>query len=150
MPKEILYTRKIALGIGLIKLLITVETLALKLYVGNKRVKNRIAKLLSIIEDLQFIENRINQIPINANHEEKYWKAIWIDNIVGILSKWVLKITNGKELHNKIMTNEIIMDLILEYMKEMKDRNKILNKINQVRLYKKAYLPFELLEMKGQ
>ena len=69
---------------------------------------------------------------------------------MGILSKWVLKITNGKELHNKIMTNEIIMDLILEYMKEMKDRNKILNKINQERLYKKDYLLFELLGMKGQ
>ena len=66
MPKEILYTRKIALGIGLIKPSIAVETLALKLYVGNKRAKNRIAKLLSIIEDLQFIENGINKIPIKV------------------------------------------------------------------------------------
>ena len=74
IPKEIAYTRKTALGIGLIKLLIAVETLALKLHVGNKRAKNRIAKLLSIIEDLQFIENRINEIPINANHKEKYSK----------------------------------------------------------------------------
>ena len=69
---------------------------------------------------------------------------------MGILSKWALKITNGKDLYNKITTNQTIMDLILEYIKEMKDRNKILNKINQVRLHKKAYLPFKLLGMKGQ
>ena len=48
------------------------------------------------------------------------------------------------------MTNQTIMDLVLENTKEMKDRNKILNKINQARLYKKAYLPFELLGMKEQ
>ena len=70
--------------------------------------------------------------------------------MVGILSKWALKITNSKDLHNKITTNQTIMDLTLEYMKEMKDRNKILNKINQARLYKKTYLLFELLGMKGQ
>ena len=52
MPKEILYIRKTALGIGLIKISTVVETLALKLYIRNKRAKNRIARLLSIIKDL--------------------------------------------------------------------------------------------------
>ena len=66
------------------------------------------------------------------------------------MSKWALKIINGKELHNKIMTTKIILDLVLEYTIEIKDRNKILNEINQVRLYKKVYLPFKLLGMKGK
>ena len=52
MLKEILYTRRIALGIGLIKPSTVVEILALKLYIGNKIAKNRIARLLSIIEEL--------------------------------------------------------------------------------------------------
>ena len=130
MLKEILYIRKTALGIELIKPLMAVETLALKLYVGNKRAKNRIARLLSIIEELQFIENRINQIPININYKEKYWNRTWIDNIARILSKQTLKIINRKELHNKIIPNKTIIDLVLECVIEIKNRNKILNKIN--------------------
>ena len=60
-----------------------------------------------------------------------------------------MKITNSKELYNKIMTNKTIMDLVLEYTKEIKDKNKIINEINQARLHKKIYLLFELLGMKG-
>ena len=66
------------------------------------------------------------------------------------MSKWALKIINGKELHNKIMTNKIIIILTLECTTEMKDRNKILNEINQARLHKKVYLPFELLGLRGR
>ena len=52
MPKEILYIRRTALGIELIKPSTIVEILALKLYISNKRAKNRIARLLLIIEEL--------------------------------------------------------------------------------------------------
>ena len=52
MLKEVLYARKTALGVGLVKPSTAIETLALKLHIGNKRAKNRIASLLSIIEEL--------------------------------------------------------------------------------------------------
>ena len=60
IPKEILYVRWTSLGIELIKPSTILETVALKLCIGSKRAKNRIDSLLSIIEELQFIENRIN------------------------------------------------------------------------------------------
>jgi len=66
------------------------------------------------------------------------------------LSKWALKITNREELYKKIKLNKTIIDLALEYTTEMKDKNKILNEINQARLYKKVYLPFKLLGLRGR
>ena len=42
--RKIVYTRKTALGIGLIAPRTIVDTLALKLYLGHKRVESRSAK----------------------------------------------------------------------------------------------------------
>ena len=52
MPKEVLYIRRSALGIRLIKLSTAINILTLKLYIGNKKAENRIATLLSINEEL--------------------------------------------------------------------------------------------------
>ena len=52
MLREVLYARKKALGVGIVAPSTVIDTLTLKLYIGNKRVKNRIAGLLSIIEEM--------------------------------------------------------------------------------------------------
>ena len=58
-----------------------------------------------------------------------------------------MKVVNGEELENTIISNKIIMDLVLEYTKNMKNRNQILNLINHIRLKNRIYLLFELLEL---
>ena len=52
IPKEVLCIRQSALEIRLIKLSMAVDVLALKLYLGNKRVKNRIVRLLLTNKEL--------------------------------------------------------------------------------------------------
>ena len=56
---------------------------------------------------------------------------------------------NVEDLGNKITSNKIIMDIALEYTKEKKNRDKILNEIKHTRLRKKTYLPFKLLGLDG-
>ena len=52
MLREVLYARKTALGVGIVAPSTAIDTLALKLYVRNKRAKNRIIGLLSVIEEM--------------------------------------------------------------------------------------------------
>ena len=53
-PRSILYTRKTAIGIGIMKPSIIIDTLALKLYRGHKRQKSRITILIKANEEIQF------------------------------------------------------------------------------------------------
>ena len=59
-PNKVLYMRRNVLEIGLLRLKIIIETLALKLHIGYKRSKKRIAKLINMNEDMQFIESSYN------------------------------------------------------------------------------------------
>ena len=76
IPTEVLYVRKTALGIRLVKPSVAVETLALKLYIDNKQARNRIANLLIINKELQFVENGINTTPVDTKEEERFWEAM--------------------------------------------------------------------------
>ena len=87
MPREVLYARKTALGVRIVAPSTAIDILALKLYVGNKRAKNRIAGLLSIIEEMQFVESRINKTPIKTSEKERFQEFMWVDNIVVILNE---------------------------------------------------------------
>ena len=46
LSREILHSKKLALGVGLVMLSLGIETLALKMHVGNKRSEDRITKTL--------------------------------------------------------------------------------------------------------
>ena len=51
----IMYARKIALGLGLIKSLMAVEIQMLKQYIRYKRMKLRLSKLIQINNEIQSI-----------------------------------------------------------------------------------------------
>ena len=72
MPREVLYTRKTALRVGIVSPSTVIYILALKLYIGNKRAKNRIVGLLSIIEEMQFVESGINKTLIEISEKERF------------------------------------------------------------------------------
>ena len=60
-PRKILYAKKAALRIGLIKPSTTVQIQAIKLYIGNKRAENDISKILIAHEEMIMIEKGQNQ-----------------------------------------------------------------------------------------
>ena len=54
--RAILYVQQNRLGIGLIKPKTAIAMLACKLYIGNKRAKSKLAKLIRINKELVAIE----------------------------------------------------------------------------------------------
>ena len=61
---KILYTRKSALGIGILKPSTIVDTLAIKLYIGHKQQKSRIAALIQVNKEEATIQYSIYNHPI--------------------------------------------------------------------------------------
>ena len=55
------------MGIRLIKLSIAIAMLLSKLYIGNRRDKTRVRKLISIIDEKLTIENRLSLIEIEKD-----------------------------------------------------------------------------------
>ena len=55
-PYHVLYSRFNTVGISLIKPKTTIVMLSMKLYIGNKRGRTCIAKMIRIIDDMLFVE----------------------------------------------------------------------------------------------
>ena len=53
--------QKNALGISLLRPKLIMETLALKLYIGHKKVNTSINQLINTIEDMHFVESSFNE-----------------------------------------------------------------------------------------
>jgi len=60
-PTKMLYIRKLALGIGLMKPSTMVAILTLKLYVGYVRAQDRITSIIKINEENTIFQNGYNQ-----------------------------------------------------------------------------------------
>ena len=60
----ILYTWKIVLGIGLFKLFVIIAILALKLYLGYKRMRLDLAELIDIIKENAQVQYRYRESPL--------------------------------------------------------------------------------------
>ena len=71
--RSILYTRKTAIGIGIMNPSTIIDTLVLKLYIGYKRQKSRIAMLIKVNEEIQFIQNRFTIHLILISENEQFW-----------------------------------------------------------------------------
>ena len=70
-PRRILYTRKTALGIGIMKLSIIIAILAIKLYLGYKRSEDRIAQIIKINKENAQIQYRYKDYSIETQREYK-------------------------------------------------------------------------------
>ena len=78
---SILYTRKTVIGIGIMKPSTIIDTLVLKLYMGHKRQKSRIAMLIKANEEIQFMQNGFTTHPILISKNERFWTNTWSNQI---------------------------------------------------------------------
>jgi hypothetical protein len=69
-PRRILYVRKLALGIGIMRPNTIIDILALKLYFRHKCVETRISNLIQLIEDMTTVENGYNKNIMTIIKEE--------------------------------------------------------------------------------
>ena len=80
-PRSVLYSRKTALGVGLLAPRTIIDALALKLYLGHKRANDRIAKVTQINEDNARIQYRFSKSLLEVNRKVKPNKIIWSNEI---------------------------------------------------------------------
>ena len=70
-PWSFLYLRQTALGIGLMKPRTIIAILALKLYVGHKRLDTKVSRMISVNEQIQYMQSGYSIHPIQTPNEIK-------------------------------------------------------------------------------
>ena len=148
-PRDVLYSRKTALGVGIMKPSTIIDILVLKLYVGHKWLNNRIAKIIRINEEEVSYQNGFNENVIKTPRNLKLKEGIWSDHIGKKLEKRMIKIVNNENEIKIITQNKTIMDWVKEYVKNEKIPSDKIAKINYIWIYKKIYLPCELVGSDG-
>ena len=79
-PRTALYSRKSALGVGLILPSTLIAVLKLKLYVGNIRKLGNAADSIKVQKGYQEVEaGRV--VTLGENPNLRYWKKTWIDEV---------------------------------------------------------------------
>ena len=79
--RKILYIRKLALGVGLIRLSTIILILAIKLYLRHKRFKDRLSKIIKINEENSQLQYEFKEYPIIMSIKYKSNTRNWSDNI---------------------------------------------------------------------
>ena len=125
----------------------------IKQYVGNLRIQSNVVENILVNEDFLMKESRYSSIPIKNKKNTQFQKKGWIDEVANELQSRGIQIINS--LHsNPIKTeNRIIIDYTIIYCKQRADiKNKIntLRNINYTQMFKKMFLPFELVGMDGR
>jgi hypothetical protein len=148
-PRSVLYSRKSALGVGLMSPTTIISSLALKMYIGHNRYRSELSKVIRINEENARCFYGYSESMININCQ--YWpeKMIWSDEIKDKLTKRDLMLHNCVNERSWVSKNKTIMDYAVEYVTERELTKKTLQAINHVRLYKRMLLPCELIGFHG-
>ena len=83
--REVLYSRKTAIEIGLLKLLTIIAILVIKLCIGHKRTNDWIANMTQINEEHAEWQYGFNNNIINVSSNNKFNQITWNDEIGEIL-----------------------------------------------------------------
>jgi len=95
-PRALLYARKSALGVGLMKPSTILAFLALQLYFGHKRKDDMTAKMIQVIEDNESVQYGYNSNIMEIGSEYKIDSKTWSDEIAEVLLSRELKIENNR------------------------------------------------------
>ena len=148
-PRDVMHTSKEMLGLGLFLLSALITIQGLKLYFGNKRIKMNAARMADALEEQMWVESGLNKNPINAKGKP-FWPESWIDKSNGMLLSRQIKIITKKHRERHITKNRAIIEYAIEYSTDKQNKSKVLKLINRARLFKKAFLSFELVESSGR
>jgi len=148
-PRDVLYMRNSALGIGLLKPTTIIDSLSLKLYVGHQRAKTKIANMIQINENNARLSYGYRNSILEIDRKWKPNQISWSDEIQQKLQKRNMELINRQNEPKWFTVNKTIMDYAQQY-KHLKNLSEIcLASMNQVRIFKKMYLPCELVGLKG-
>ena len=148
-PRLMLYSRKTALGVGLMSPNTIISTLALKLYLGHNRSKSELSKVININEENARLFYGYSGHVLNMELENKPKVVTWSDEIQQMLCSRELKIVNRTNERKWMSKNKTIMDYAIKYVNEKELDYGIVEAINHVRIFKQMILPYELVGFCG-
>jgi len=148
-PRELLYSRKSALGIGLLKPSTIIAILAAKLYIGHMRKNDRIANMIKINEEEAEWEYGYSQSIHQISQEHKTKQSTWSDEIATMWNDRGIKFHNKNSSITKITSNKTIMDYAIQFTKSNQEFENSIQIINHVRIFKQMLLPCELVGLNG-
>ena len=149
-PRNILYARKTALGVGLLSPRTIIDTLSLKLYLGHQRMNSKVSEIMQINEDNARVSYGYSKGVLETDRKIKPNQITWSDEIQVKLNRRSLKIENRRNEPEWISKNMTIMDYASQYIEVEGLNNKRIAPINHVRLYKRMMLPCELVGFSGE
>ena len=79
-PRDVLYSRRSALGVGIMKPSTIIAILKAKLYLGNVRRKGVTYAAIKLQEEYVKVEAG-REISIPYDPQERYWQKLWIDEV---------------------------------------------------------------------
>ena len=117
-PREVLYARKSALGIRLMKPSTILAVLAAQLYFGHERMKDATSKMMQSNIDNGNVHYRYSKDIMRVKTEYKMEQTIWCNEVASILAERKISVANT--IQNKVIDtiNPTIMDLAIKYMEE--------------------------------
>ena len=148
-PRTALYSRRSALGVGLMLPSTLIAMLKIKLYVGNIRKLGHATDSIKMQEDYQEIEAGRN-IRLGENPKMRYWKKTWIDEVSEELWKRQATFQTSVEQRKQRTKNKTVMEYAIEYVNLYDKKQDDLWNINYVRMKKGVYLPCELVGANGK
>jgi len=150
MPREVLYTRKSALGVGLMKPSTIIAVLALQSYFGHMRMEGVTAQMVNILEENKVVQYGYMSNIMEILREYKIEQTTWCDEIAQMTNERNLEVLN-RDCQSMLETsNKSIMEYVMVYIQEMNNSTKVVPPINHIRLYKRIYLLCELVRMSGR
>ena len=147
-PRHTLYSRRSALGIGLMKPNTIIDMMKLKLYLGNKRKLGNTNEAVVAQEDMRNIEAGRN-VKMGEDPHKRYWKETWIDEVSDLLWEREINLQSPKKNRFYESTNKTMMEYAMEYAQQMNCDKNIMYQINFVRMKKGIVFPFEVVGFDG-
>ena len=148
-PRKIMYVSKEMLGLGLFLPSTMIAIQGLKLYLGNKRSTSNASRMINALEEMMWVEGGLNKDIIN-DENESFWTESWVDEIKEIMKQRKIILCSEMKNEFRVTRNKSIMAYAREYVENVNTTKDTMKLINHVRLYKKVYLPCELLGQRGR
>ena len=80
-PRKLSNVQKTSLGVGLIAPNTVIDTLATKLWVGNKRLQGELGNAIKAHEENSFIDSGLRNKKSRKDSKVKRWKEGWVEEV---------------------------------------------------------------------
>ena len=117
-PRAVLYSRKIALGVGLLVPRTIINMLAIKLYLRHQRAKDKTSVLIQIIKDNARVQYGYFKSIIKTDRIVKPTRITWSNKIQQKLSRRKIEIINRVYEPKQFFKNKVIIEIVVEYIRE--------------------------------